>query len=92
MSWWGKVIGGTLGAAVAGPIGALLGAAIGHGFDTGLKGLEMDADWRPDTVDQVERSKAVFFTSTFLAMGTWRRRMVGCPSRNSVQRARSCRA
>ncbi len=33
MSFWGKLIGGTAGFAIAGPIGALLGLAAGHGVD-----------------------------------------------------------
>ena len=33
MSWWGKIIGGTIGFAIGGPIGALLGAVVGHTFD-----------------------------------------------------------
>ena len=33
MSWWGKLVGGALGFALVGPIGALLGAALGHSLD-----------------------------------------------------------
>ena len=33
MSFWGKLIGGTAGFAIAGPLGALLGIAAGHGVD-----------------------------------------------------------
>ena len=33
MSIWGKIIGGTAGFALGGPIGALLGLAAGHGVD-----------------------------------------------------------
>lgn len=69
MSWWGKVIGGTLGAAVAGPLGAMLGAAIGHGFDSGLKGIERDDAQAANPLEYAERSKLSFFTATFLVMG-----------------------
>jgi DnaJ like chaperone protein len=65
MSWWGKVIGGALGFAVVGPIGALLGAAIGHSFDKGLSGLE---GFSPGIANQ-EKIQAVFFTATFSIMG-----------------------
>ena len=33
MSIWGKIIGGTTGLALGGPIGALLGVMAGHGID-----------------------------------------------------------
>lgn len=65
MSWWGKVIGGAFGFALVGPLGALLGAAIGHSFDKGLKGLEEMGDLGPDQ----ERIQAAFFTATFSVMG-----------------------
>jgi len=35
MSLLGKIIGGTIGFAMAGPLGAIAGAALGHAFDTG---------------------------------------------------------
>jgi DnaJ like chaperone protein len=35
MSFLGKLIGGTIGFAMAGPLGAIAGAALGHAFDTG---------------------------------------------------------
>jgi DnaJ like chaperone protein len=65
MSWWGKVIGGALGFAVSGPIGALLGAAIGHSFDKGLTGIESMAPQDFST----ESIQAAFFTATFSIMG-----------------------
>lgn len=35
MGLFGKIIGGTIGFAMAGPLGAIAGAALGHAFDTG---------------------------------------------------------
>ncbi len=67
MSWWGKVIGGAFGFALVGPLGALLGAALGHSFDKGLKGLE-DEPGLGFGGDQ-ERIQAAFFTATFSLMG-----------------------
>lgn len=63
MSWWGKVIGGTLGFMIGGPLGALLGVAVGHNFDakSGLNWAGMGADG--------ERVQAAFFTATFSVMG-----------------------
>jgi len=36
MGLFGKIIGGTIGFAMAGPLGAIAGAALGHAFDTGV--------------------------------------------------------
>jgi len=65
MNWWGKLVGGALGFAVSGPIGALLGAAIGHSFDKGLSGIESMSSEDFST----ENIQAAFFTATFSIMG-----------------------
>ena len=63
MNWMGKVIGGVLGLATLGPWGAVLGALIGHQFDTGagLGNLLGGAD--------PARVNALFFPTTFRVMG-----------------------
>ncbi len=63
MSWWGKLIGGTLGFLLGGPLGALLGTYFGHRFDDSGGG-------RPRALpgDQ-ERVQAAFFAATFSVMG-----------------------
>ncbi len=69
MSWWGKLVGGAFGFMLAGPLGALLGAALGHRFDKGLIGIGTGgngAAWEPG--DQ-ERVQTAFFTATFFVMG-----------------------
>ena len=61
MSWWGKLIGGYIGFALGGPIGALLGVALGHNFDK---------DTSPThSIGQQNRAQAAFFTVTFSVMG-----------------------
>ena len=35
MGYWGKIIGGAAGLMVAGPLGAVVGAALGHAADSG---------------------------------------------------------
>lgn len=67
MSWWGKLVGGALGFALVGPIGALLGAALGHSLDKGIKGLELDSTG--NQFGQHEDIQAAFFTATFSIMG-----------------------
>lgn len=61
MAWWGKVIGGALGFMGGGPLGALLGAALGHQFDKG-------GDSGSEPVDS-EDIQAAFFTASFSIMG-----------------------
>ncbi len=65
MNWWGKLIGGVLGTATMGPIGAILGVVVGHLFDQGLDSIDTGDNIAGDT----ERTQAVFFTATFSIMG-----------------------
>jgi len=64
MSWWGKLIAGGAGFMIGGPLGALLGIAIGHSFDRGLEGIDRDFG-----DEQQERIQTAFFTTTFAIMG-----------------------
>ncbi len=64
MSWWGKLIGGYVGFALGGPIGALLGVALGHNFDKDPS-IQRSAPF----IGQQNRSQAAFFTATFSVMG-----------------------
>lgn len=67
MSWWGKVLGGTFGFVIGGgPLGALIGAAIGGVFDKGME--QLDAD-NATSADDQERIQLAFFTATFSVMG-----------------------
>jgi DnaJ like chaperone protein len=66
MSWWGTVLGGTLGYMFGGPLGAVLGAALGRNFDRGMKLNDGQAGYDPG---QQERVQAAFFTTTFSVMG-----------------------
>ncbi|MDF1765727.1 MAG: co-chaperone DjlA [Gammaproteobacteria bacterium] len=64
MSWWGKVVGGTFGFMLAGPLGALMGAAVGNYFDGGV----VSAGGRLG-LGETERVQSAFFTTTFALMG-----------------------
>ena len=68
MNWAGKIIGGVLGLAAMGPFGAVLGAVIGHQFDSGagfgaLAGRPFSGGTDPAQVN------ALFFPTTFRVMG-----------------------
>ncbi len=62
MQWIGKVVGATLGLAVAGPIGSVLGALLGHQFDRGMGGRII----RSGAAGQTPQ---LFFEVTFEVMG-----------------------
>ena len=66
MTWWGTLIGGTLGFMFGGPLGALLGAALGRNFDRGIKITDEHGAFG---AGQQERVQAAFFTATFSVMG-----------------------
>lgn len=64
MNWWGKLIGGTLGFVLGGgPLGALLGVAIGHTFDKGLSNIDNFSGANQEEI------QAAFFAATFSIMG-----------------------
>lgn len=60
MQWLGKAIGAALGLVVAGPVGSLLGAVVGHQFDQGLAG---------QLGGRARRAQGLFFEVTFEVMG-----------------------
>jgi DnaJ like chaperone protein len=62
MGWIGKLVGGTIGFAVAGPLGAIAGAVFGHTFDAG------DGNYYPDEhlrLSSHEQAQMTFFVATF---------------------------
>ena len=67
MPWWGTVAGGAFGFMMAGPLGAVLGAAIGRKFDQGLKKNLRQTDELPR--GHQFRVQAAFFTAVFSVMG-----------------------
>ncbi len=62
MGFFGKLIGGTLGFALAGPLGAIAGAALGHAFDTGEQNLQTAGRARISTGQEVQLT---FFVGAF---------------------------
>ena len=66
MSWLGKVVGGAFGFMMGGPLGAILGASVGHQFDEGMHKLEGEEQLSPGDQHRVQMA---FFTATFSVMG-----------------------
>jgi DnaJ like chaperone protein len=64
MSWWGKLVGGTFGFFLGGPLGAMFGMALGHNIDTAARTI----GGKLSPGDQ-ERVQMAFFTATFSVMG-----------------------
>jgi DnaJ like chaperone protein len=62
MGWLGKVIGGTIGLAMAGPVGAVAGAVFGHLFDSEEK-QPLIPNGKTLTPD--ERAQMTFFVASF---------------------------
>ncbi|HEY4974132.1 MAG TPA: co-chaperone DjlA, partial [Steroidobacteraceae bacterium] len=64
MNWGGKIIGGTLGLLALGPVGAALGAFIGHQFDSGkISAAMLTGGPDPRMVNEL------FFPTAFRVMG-----------------------
>ena len=62
MSWLGKMVGGTIGFALAGPLGAIAGAAFGHAFDTTA---ENNLSEKRPTLSNGETTQLTFFVAAF---------------------------
>ncbi len=60
MSWTGKLLGGGVGFALAGPIGAIIGGIIGNQFDNSSRMNNMQSQ-----MNREEKSQMIFFTTTF---------------------------
>ncbi len=68
MSWFGKLVGGTIGLMIGGPLGAIAGGALGHHlFDREHAGQErLETFYRRPSVDQ---RQAAYFLTLFSLLG-----------------------
>lgn len=62
MGWLGKLVGGTIGFALGGPLGAIAGTAFGHMFDA--DGERYESDKRP-SLSSDETAQLAFFVASF---------------------------
>ncbi|MBD3178967.1 MAG: DnaJ domain-containing protein [Candidatus Latescibacteria bacterium] len=65
MSWYGKLTFGSLGLFLGGPLGAVIGAALGHH----MVDRRMDMGAATGGLKQVEKTRAAFFASVFSILG-----------------------
>lgn len=68
MSWFGKMIGGTIGFVIGGPIGAIAGAAFGHTFVDRKEDAYLASSPGPgpnQSLSSNEQAQLVFFTAAF---------------------------
>lgn len=66
MNWWGKLMGAAFGYMLGGPVGAVLGVALGHQLDKAFAGIMRDPNYGSAKVARVQQA---FFTATFSVMG-----------------------
>jgi DnaJ like chaperone protein len=74
MSIWGKIIGGTAGFALGGPLGALLGLSVGHAVDAGVQTVTQDP----------EKTKHITFTIGVIALSAKMAKADGRVTRDEV--------
>ena len=77
MTWFGKILGGSIGLALGGPIGAVLGAALGHQLDHSVEDMKRAAllnasrtkptnpRSRSTSPAELEQEQLVFFVCVF---------------------------
>ena len=66
MSWFSTVVVGAFGFMFGGPLGAILGASVGHRLSKGWGATKADVDFTPSAQ---YRAQMAFFTATFSVMG-----------------------
>lgn len=74
MSIWGKIIGGTAGFALGGPLGALLGLSVGHAVDAGVETIAQDP----------EKTRQITFTIGVIALSAKMAKADGRVTREEV--------
>ena len=61
MTWFGKILGGSIGLALGGPLGAVLGAALGHQLDHSVDDLRratrLGTTYRPGPIPDTRRTR-----------------------------------
>ena len=66
MGWFGKVMFGSMGFMVGGPIGAIAGAALGHHL---VDRTDQGYGWETNRLEYAEQTQAAYFVSMFSVLG-----------------------
>lgn len=82
MSWLGKIVGGAIGFALAGPLGAVAGATFGHAFD---KEEERYLEGGGAYLSDGENEQLIFFVAAFSMLA----KLAGADGRISEEEIRS---
>jgi DnaJ like chaperone protein len=96
MSIWGKIVGGTAGFAVGGPLGAILGGLAGHAVDrmreSTREQIEQDADATQRAQEQPEadhraddNTKKIAFTIGVIVLGAKMAKADGVVTKDEIQ-------
>ncbi len=77
MSIWGKIVGGTAGFALGGPLGAILGLAAGHAADVAIESFS-------GRVPGADGTKQIAFTTAVIVLGAKMAKADGVVTRDEV--------
>jgi DnaJ like chaperone protein len=83
MSIWGKIVGGTAGFALGGPLGALLGGIAGHAVDRRQEQVAAPSGERRGRIG--EETKRIAFTIAIIALGAKMAKADGVVTSDEVQ-------
>src|ERR1700761_319545 len=92
MSIWGKIVGGSAGLAIGGPIGALLGVVAGHAVDHYVLAGQVSSETAPAVPHDPKDHpglRQIAFTVGVIALGAKMARVDGEVTRDEVEAFRS---
>src|SRR5262245_65535617 len=92
MQIWGKIVGGTAGFALGGPIAALLGVMAGHAVDTYVLEGRLSSETAPAAPRDAKDHpglREIAFTIGVIALGAKMARVAGDVTREEVEDFRS---
>ncbi|OUX16257.1 MAG: hypothetical protein CBE11_02540 [Rickettsiales bacterium TMED251] len=85
MSIWGKIIGGTTGFALGGPLGAILGLAAGHGMDKANTYTKNSYNENTDDLHKKQKYKEQIFATGVIALAAKLSKADGIVTKNEIE-------